>query len=55
MMNSRVNQTIKFQTYEPEGVKTEKNKGKPIQAKDSCNCPDGPAPHDEGAAAAQKR
>ena len=45
MMNSRVNKTIKF----PEGTNSEgKNKGKPIQAKASCNCPDGPAPHDEG-------
>jgi hypothetical protein len=49
MMDSRVNMTIKFphegaRKYDPEG----KNKGQPIQAKDSCNCPDGPAPHDEG-------
>ena len=43
MMNGRVNMTIKFQTYDPD----KKNKGKPIQAKDSCNCPDGPEPNDE--------
>jgi hypothetical protein len=43
MMNRRVNGTIKFQRYKPEG----EHKDQPIQAKDSCNCPDGPEPNDE--------
>jgi hypothetical protein len=38
MMDRRVNGTISFQKYEPEG----KNKGKPIKCHESCNCPHGP-------------
>ncbi len=38
MLDKRVNQTISFQSYDPE----ETNKGKPIKAHASCNCPHGP-------------
>lgn len=38
MMDKRVNQSISFQSYDPEG----KHKGKPIKAHSSCNCPHGP-------------
>lgn len=38
MVDKRVNQSISFQAYDPEG----KNKGKPIVAHASCNCPHGP-------------
>ena len=38
MMDSRVNSTISFQKYEPEG----KHKDKPIKAHTTCNCPHGP-------------
>jgi len=38
MLDKRVNQSISFQSYDPDG----KNKGQPIKAMDSCNCPDGP-------------
>lgn len=38
MLDTRVNQSISFQSYDPEG----KNKGKPIKADPSCNCPSGP-------------
>lgn len=39
MLDKRVNQSISFEAYDPE----EKNKGKPIKAKSSCNCPHGPS------------
>jgi hypothetical protein len=39
MLDGRVNQTISFQKYDPDG----KHKGKPIKAHPSCNCPHGPA------------
>jgi uncharacterized Zn-binding protein involved in type VI secretion len=38
MLDKRVNQSISFEAYEPEG----KHKGKPIKAHSSCNCPHGP-------------
>jgi len=38
MMDERVNNTISFQKYDPEG----KNKDKPIKAHSTCNCPHGP-------------
>ena len=38
MMDKRVNQSISFQAYDPEG----KNKDQPIKAHASCNCPHGP-------------
>lgn len=38
MLDTRVNATISFERYEPEG----KHDGKPIKAEDSCNCPHGP-------------
>jgi hypothetical protein len=38
MMDSRVNTTISFQRYKPEG----KHKDQPIKAHPTCNCPDGP-------------
>jgi uncharacterized Zn-binding protein involved in type VI secretion len=38
MLDKRVNQSISFQSYDPDG----KNKGKPIVAHSTCNCPHGP-------------
>jgi len=38
MLDRRVNQSISFQKYEPDG----KHAGKPIKAHPSCNCPNGP-------------
>jgi hypothetical protein len=38
MLDSRVNHTISFERYQPEG----KNKDQPIKAMASCNCPNGP-------------
>ncbi len=39
MVDKRVNQSISFQAYDPDG----KNKDKPIKAHATCNCPHGPA------------
>jgi hypothetical protein len=41
MMNRRVNMTVKF----PED---KVDKDRPIEADSTCNCPDGPDPHDPG-------
>ncbi|HHP7234816.1 MAG TPA: PAAR-like domain-containing protein [Desulfobacterales bacterium] len=38
MLDKRVNQSISFESYDPDGL----NKGKPIKAHPSCNCPHGP-------------